>query len=51
MLDRMARQIALGVLDLQDVQEVRGFLKGMDAVLSAPRNTLRELDRMGDKDS
>lgn len=50
MLDRLARQIASGNLELQDVQEVRGFIRGMDAVLNAPKNSLLELDKIGDAD-
>ena len=44
MLARLAHQIASGDLEHDDVRDVRAFLKGMDALLKAPANALKELD-------
>lgn len=44
MLARLAKQIAVGDLEPDDVRDIRAFLKGMDALLNAPRNALKELD-------
>jgi hypothetical protein len=44
MLARLAKQIAVGDLEPDDVRDIRAFLKGMDALISAPRNALKELD-------
>lgn len=43
-LKQLATKIAAGELDPKDVGDIRGFLRGMDAVLKAPRNALKELD-------
>jgi hypothetical protein len=49
-LDSLAKKLAREDIPSADLQFMRGFLAGMDALLDAPNQLLKQLDKIGELD-